>query len=235
MEFMWQGFLEALGLLFRGEPAVYFIAWTSIYVSMSAVLIAGVLALPLALLLATRTFPGRRFLIMLFNTALSLPTVVVGLVVYGLLSRQGPLGFLGLLFTPGAMIIAQSILAFPILVALSVAAIEGLDPRVGMTARSLGASRSQETWAVIREARFALLAAFSTALGRVLTEVGAAIMVGGNIAGSTRTLTTAIALETARGDFSLGISLGIILLMAALAINLLVALLTGKSHVRPHI
>ncbi len=233
MDFIGQGLVEAVRLLLRLDPQVYFIAWTSMYVSLAALTASVLIGLPLVLLLATRNFRGRRTLILGFNTALSLPTVVVGLVIYGLLSRQGPLGFLGMLFTPGAMIVAQTVLAFPIVVALGVAALSGLDARVRPTARSLGASRTQETWTLIKEARWGLLAAFSTAFGRILTEVGAAIMVGGNIAGSTRTLTTAITLETARGNFPLGIALGIILLSAALAVNLAVTLLTGRRHVQP--
>jgi len=233
VEFIGHGLVEAVRLLLRLEPEVYFIAWTSMYVSLTALVVSALAGLPLVLLLATRRFPGRRLLILGFNTALSLPTVVVGLVVYGMLSRLGPLGFLGMLFTPGAMIVAQAILAFPIVVALGVSALAGLDARIRPTARSLGASRSQEIWTLLKEARWGLLAAFSTAFGRILTEVGAAIMVGGNIAGSTRTLTTAITLETARGNFALGIALGIILLTAALAVNLAVTLLTGRRHVQP--
>lgn len=220
MDFFLGGLWRGLELLLGLDPQVYGIAWLSLRVSLTAVLLAGIPALPLGLLIAQKNFPAKKIVVVTLNTLLALPTVVVGLVIYGLLSRQGPLGFMDLLYTPGAMILAQAVLAFPLICALTVAAITTLDQRVMPTALTLGASNAQAAWAVLKEARFALLAALAAGFGRVVTEVGAAIMVGGNIKGYTRTLTTAITLETAQGDFAQGMALGIILLLIALGVNL---------------
>ncbi len=215
-------------LLLAPDPEVYAIAWLSLRVSLSATGLAALLAVPLGALIGLREFKGKRAVTLLFNTFLALPTVVVGLVVYGLLSRQGPLGVLGMLYTPGAMIMAQAVLAFPLLTALTIAAVTTLDRRVEPTMLTLGATRAQAGWAVLAEARMAVLAALAAGFGRVVTEVGAAIMVGGNIRGYTRTFTTAIALETSKGDFALGMALGIILLVVALGVNLLAQLIPGR-------
>ena len=155
------------------------------------------------------------------NTLLALPTVVIGLIVYSLISRRGPLGIFGLLYTPSAMIIGQFILAIPIIIALTHSAVQGIDKRVRNTALTLGATEAQSAWTVIKEARYAVLAAVITGFGRVIAEVGAAMMLGGNIKGSTRVMTTAIALETAKGEFGFAIALGIILLFVAFSINIL--------------
>jgi len=220
LDFFLGGLTKGLGLLAQLDPEVYGIAWLSLRVSLSAVILAALAAVPLGLLIGQREFPGKRFLVVLFNTLLALPTVVVGLVVYGLLSYHGPLGGLGLLYTPGAMVAAQAVLAFPLITALVIAAVTTLDSRVGPTALTLGATRFQAAWAVLKEARFAVLAALAAGFGRVVTEVGAAIMVGGNIRHYTRTFTTAIALETSKGEFAQGMALGFILLVVALAVNL---------------
>ena len=221
MDFLLGGLAQGLELLWRLDPQVMAIAWVSLRVSLAAVAVAGAPAVLLGLVVAQTSFPGKRAVVVTLNTLLALPTVVVGLVVYGLLSRQGPLGFMDMLYTPGAMVLAQAVLAFPLVAALTVAAVSTLDQRVMPTALTLGASRPQAVRAVLSEARFALLAALAAGFGRVVTEVGAAIMVGGNIKGYTRTLTTAIALETATGDFAQGMALGIILLVIALGVNLL--------------
>jgi tungstate transport system permease protein len=221
---LWRGLELLLGL----DHQVYGIAWLSLRVSLTAVLLAGIPAVPLGLLIAQRTFPAKKAVVVILNTLLALPTVVVGLVIYGLLSRQGPLGFIDMLYTPGAMVFAQAILAFPMICALTVAAITTLDARVMPTALTLGATNAQAAWAVLKEARFALLAAMAAGFGRVVTEVGAAIMVGGNIKGYTRTLTTAIALETSQGDFAQGMALGIILLLIALGVNLVSFLMQSR-------
>lgn len=214
------GLARGLRLLLGLDPEVYAIAWLSLRVSLSAVALAALAAVPLGLVIGQRQFPGKRVLVVLFNTLLALPTVVVGLLVYGLLSAQGPLGGLELLYTPGAMVMAQAVLAFPLITALVMAAVATLDSRVAPTALTLGATRAQAAWAVLSEARFAVLAALAAGFGRVITEVGAAIMVGGNIRHYTRTFTTAIALETAKGDFAQGMALGVFLLLVALAVNL---------------
>lgn len=221
MEFIWQGLVKGFGLIIGLDPEVYGIAGLSLAVSLSATLIAALAGAPLGVFIGLKRFAGRRALIVVFNTLLALPTVVVGLLVYGFLSAQGPLGFLDMLYTPGAMVTAQAILAFPIITALTISAVRTLDRRVEPAALTLGAGRVQAVLAVIGEARMAIIAALAAGFGRVLTEVGAAIMVGGNIRHYTRTFTTAIVLETSKGDFALGMALGLILLRAALGVNLL--------------
>ncbi|BEQ14561.1 ABC transporter permease [Desulfoferula mesophila] len=220
MDFFLGGLSRGLGLLVNLDPEVYGIAWLSLRVSFSAVILAALAAVPLGLLIGQKEFLGKRLLVVVFNTLLALPTVVVGLVVYGLLSYHGPLGGLGMLYTPAAMVAAQAVLAFPLITALVIAAVTTLDSRVGPTALTLGATPWQAAWAVLKEARFAVLAALAAGFGRVVTEVGAAIMVGGNIRHYTRTFTTAIALETSKGEFAQGMALGFFLLVVALAVNL---------------
>ena len=229
MDFIFGGLWGGLKLLLQLDPEVYGIAWVSLRVSLLSILFASLLAVPLGLVVGLTEFPGKKPLCTVFNTLMALPTVVVGLLVYGILSNKGLLGFWGLLYTPGAMVVAQSLLAFPLVTALVIAAVTTLDKRVHPTALTLGANRRQAAIAVLMEARFAVLAALCAGFGRVLTEVGAAIMVGGNIKGFTRTLTTAIALETAKGDFAQGMALGVILLVMALGVNLLASQLPGTK------
>ncbi|MBI5142291.1 MAG: ABC transporter permease [Nitrospirae bacterium] len=192
----------------------------SLRVSLSALLIATAAGLPLAALIGFRRFQGRSIVISILNSFMGLPPVVVGLVVYLLLSRSGPLGFMALLYTSSAMIIAQSILAFPIVASLSHAAISEVDPVIAQAARTLGATPAQTAMAVIREARYGIMVAVIAAFGRVMAEVGAILMVGGNIAGFTRVMTTTIVMETDKGNFELALALGIILIALSLLINL---------------
>jgi len=196
----------------------------SLRVSLLATALAALAAVPLGLLVALREFRGKAAVVTAMHTLMALPTVVVGLLLYGLLSRSGPLGFLGLLYTPWAMVAGQLVLALPIITALTYSAVMGVDPRVRRTALTLGASPLQAGLAVLSEGRYGLLAAVAAGFGRVITGVGAAIMLGGNIRGLTRTMTTAITLETSRGEFGLGLALGAILLLVALGVNLLIAL-----------
>jgi tungstate transport system permease protein len=186
------------------------------------------MAIPSALFLALKEFRGKRFLVGLVNTALSIPAVLIGLLVYGLVSRRGPLGTLELLFTPGAMILAQGLLAFPIITALVLAALKGIARDARDLALSLGANRLQLALAVIRQGRFAFLTALIAGFSRVIGETGMTLMVGGNIKGQTRVLTTAISLETMKGNFEIGIALGIVLLLAALTINIVLQWVQGK-------
>ena len=169
--------------------------------------------------LALRRVPGRGLMISLLNTGMGLPPVAVGLFLYLLLSRSGPLGFIGLLYTPAAMVVAQAILAFPIVASLTQAAIAGVDPIIRQAAVTLGATPFQESRAVVREARYAIVAGILAGLGRVMAEVGAILIVGGNIAGYTRVMTTTIALETDKGNFELAIALGIVLLAISFSIT----------------
>lgn len=204
------------------DPEVWGIVGLSFRLAFIAVAAAAALAVPLGLLIAGREFRGKERLITVINTLLSLPTVAIGLFVYLLLSRSGPMGALGLLYTPAAIVIGQTILALPIITALTQAAVAGVDPRVRQTALTLGAGRWQADWAVLAEARAGILAALAAGFGRVISEVGSVVMLGGNIRGYTRTITTTIALETAKGEFGRSALLALILMAAALAANLLV-------------
>ena len=195
-------------------------AWTSLYTSGCSIVIAALLGVPTGLWLGLNRFRGRKLAITLLNTLMALPTVVVGLLLFGLLSRQGPLGPLGLLFTPLAMIAGQTVLAAPIVANLVLAAVTGADQRIINTALTLGASRLQAAIQLLREIRFGVMAAVIAGFGRVIAEVGVAMMLGGNIRNSTRTMTTAIALETSKGEFAFGLALGMILLSVALIVNL---------------
>ena len=222
------GMWQAVMWLISGHASVYLVVWTSLYIVMIALGLATLLGVPLGVLIAVSEFRGKRLVVSLCNTLLSMPTVVVGLTVYAFLSRQGPLGELGLLFTPWAVIIGDVLLALPILVALTIAAVQGTDPRVRETALSLGAGSAQAALAVLSEARFALCAAVVAGFGRVIAEVGAAMMLGGNIRGYTRTMTTAIALETSKGEFALALALGFVLLIVAFVVNGILYYLQGR-------
>jgi tungstate transport system permease protein len=219
MDTILQGFISAFKLIAALDPTLLKIIWLSLQVSGAALLLAVILGLPLGAVLALKRLPLRGLILSLVNTGMGLPPVVVGLFVYLLLSRSGPLGFMELLYTPGAMIIAQFILAFPIVTSLSHTAIVNVNPIIRQAAQVLGANPLQEALTVIREARYGIMTGGIAGLGRVTAEVGAVIMVGGNIAGYTRVMTTTIALETDKGNFDLAIALGIILLGLSLLIN----------------
>jgi len=229
MEFLREGFRRALALLLSGDAEVFGIALLTLKIAVVATVIACGVGLPLGYLLATRRFWGRRAALTAVNTALAFPTVVVGLLLFGLLSRRGPLGGLGWLYTWQAIVVGDVLLALPIAAALSAAAVQGVDPRVRRTAETLGAGRWLTAWTVAREARFALAAVITAAFGQVVAEIGAAMMLGGNIRGSTRTLTTAVALYTAQGDFGLAVALGLVLIAIALVVNVTLQVLQGKG------
>ena len=220
MEYLIGALTEAVKLIVSFDREVLSIAFLSLKVAGTATLLAAILGIPLAYVIATRDFPLRGAVLTIFNTLMALPTVLVGLLGYSFLSRKGPLGFLDLLFTPSGIIIGDLILAFPLVVALTIAAVDSVDERARLTALNLGASGMQVAFTVLMEARYALTAAVINGFGRVIAEVGSAMMLGGNIRGYTRTMTTAIALETSKGDFSVAIALGLLLLGLALSINL---------------
>ena len=226
------GFIGAGKLILTINPELLSIILLSLQVSGSALVIATLLGLPLGAALAWRRVPLRGLVISLINTGMGLPPVVAGLFLYLFLSRSGPLGSLGLLYTPTAMIVVQAILACPIVASLSHAAIVRVDPVVRQAAITLGATPLQEVLTVIREARYGIMAGVMAGLGRVMAEVGAVIIVGGNIAGYTRVMTTTIALETDKGDFELAIALGIILMLISLGINLGLRFLQRAGRVR---
>ena len=229
MEFLGEGFRRALALLLSGDAEVFGIALLTLKIAVVATVIACGVGLPLGYLLATRRFWGRRAALTAVNTALAFPTVVVGLLLFGLLSRHGPLGGLGWLYTWQVIVVGDVLLALPIAAALSAAAVQGVDPRVRRTAETLGAGRWLTAWTVAREARFALAAVITAAFGQVVAEIGAAMMLGGNIRGSTRTLTTAVALYTAQGDFGLAVALGLVLIAIALLVNVTLQVLQGRG------
>lgn len=223
-------FREALGaavdLLLRGDAPVMAAASTSLQVALLATLLATLLGTPLGFVAATRRFRGRRMLDLLLKTLTAFPTVVVGLLVYVLLSRSGPLGFLGLLYTPTAMVMGETLLIAPLMAALTMAVVGGADPRIEETALTLGATPWGAALTVLVELRAGMAAAVATGFGRLISELGVALMVGGNIEGATRTMTTAIALETGKGELALAFALGLVLLMLALAVNGVAALLS---------
>ena len=204
--------------LLSGETAA--ICLTSVKTSALAISAASVTGIPLALWTSSREFRGKPLLVTVFNTLTALPSVFVGVLLYTLLSRSGPLGRLGILYTWPAMSLGQTLLAFPLIVSLTLAALDHTDVRLRKELTVLGLPAWQSGWILVKEARFGVLAAVVAAFGRIFTEVGSALMLGGNIRHATRTMTTAIAMETSKGEFELGLGLGFLLLAVALAINI---------------
>lgn len=220
MEYFVEAFNKAISLMLSFDPELYGIIFLSIRISVIATLISTIIGLPLGAMIGLNRFWGRKALINLTNTFMGMPPVVVGLVVYILLSNQmGLLGPLRLLFTPTAMIIAQVLLATPIVAGLTIVAVQSSDPMIKKTAVSLGANSLQLVWLIIKEARYAIGAAVIAAFGRLTAEVGAVMMVGGNIRFQTRVMTTSIALNKGMGEFQMALALGIILLVISLLIN----------------
>jgi len=213
------GTKQAFWLLLSGDPEVWRITFLSLQISLSATLMSLLIGIPLGTFLALNRFPGRQLVISLVNTGMSLPPVVVGLFVTIFLWRSGPLGFLRLLYTPMAMVLAQVIIAAPIVTGLTLAAIQQLNPKLRLQIVALGASRTQLVWLLLREARLPLLAAVMAGFGGVISEIGASMMVGGNLLGYTRVLTTATVMETGKGNFDVAIALSVILLLLIFAVN----------------
>ena len=217
---IWDGLSQAIELLVSLDPEVMRIAGRSLSIAGTSCLLASLICLPLASLIHFNQFRGKRALISTIQTLFAMPTVLVGLFVLVLLSRAGPLGFFRILFTPYAMVIGQILLISPLLLGFTISALGGVSREIVDTATSLGASRFQTVWLVLKEARYAVLAAVIMGFARAISEVGCAQIVGGNIKGATRVMTTAIALEASKGDIALGMALGIILLFLALIINI---------------
>ena len=233
MELLWSGVVEAVRLLLSGDPAVWEITLLSLQVSVSATALALMVGIPSGALLALSRFPGRGFVVSLVNTGMGLPPVVVGLFVTVMLWRGSVLGFLQLLYTPGAMILAQVVIAFPIVTGLTMAALQSINPRLHLQLIALGASRFQQVALLLREARLPVLAAVMAGFGGVISEVGAVLMVGGNIKGQTRVLTTATVLETRMGNFELAIALGFLLLVLTFAVNLVLTRIQQRTPTWP--
>lgn len=221
MNFLWQALTESIRLILSLDKEVYAIVLRSLRFSFIATLLAVLMGVPIGFLIGSKRFKGRSLIITILNTSMALPTVVVGLIGYSFLSRSAPLGFLSLMFTPRAVILGEFVLSLPIITNLTVAAVQSVDPRAILTAKTLGAGGFQTIWTILMEARFALIAAIIVGYGRAVSEVGSAMMLGGNIRYFTRTMTTAIALETSKGEFGFGLALGFFLMLVVFTVNIL--------------
>jgi tungstate transport system permease protein len=232
MDLILEGILKAFYLLVTFDPEVLGITLLSLQVSGTATFISLLIGISIGTIVALTEFPGRRLVVSLINTGMGLPPVVVGLFVTIFLWRNGPLGFLEILYTPAAMIVAQAIIATPIVMGITLAAIQALPKNLRLQILALGATRFQMVWILVKEARLPLLAGVMAGFGGVISEVGASIMVGGNIKGYSRVLTTATVMETSRGNFDIAIALGIILLLLAYFINLILTHIQQRERPR---
>jgi tungstate transport system permease protein len=230
MEYLVEAFGDSIKLIFSLDREIYGIVGRSLVFSLTATFLASLFGVPIGFLVGTRRFRGKSGLLTVMNTLMALPTVVIGLLAYGFLSRRAPLGFLDLLFSPSAVIIGEFILSLPIIANLTVSAVQAVDPRAILTAKSLGAGRTMTALTILLEARFSLLAAIIAGFGRAISEVGSAMMLGGNIRFYTRTMTTAIALETSKGEFGFGLALGFFLLLMVFSINILLHTLQVRGR-----
>src|SRR5262245_3718577 len=231
MDLVWSGTRQALGLLAGADREIWSILWLSLQVSGSATVISLALGVPAGAALALARFPGRSLLVSAVNTGMGLPPVVVGLFVTLLLWRSGPLGELEILYTPAAIVIAQAVIATPIVTAITLAAVGQVPREFRLQLLGLGASRAQMIWLTLREARLPMLAAIMAGFGGIISEIGASLMVGGNIKGQTRTLTTAMVLETGKGNFEIAIALALLLLVLIFLVNWLLTAIQQR-HAR---
>lgn len=229
MDYLLHGFLQGFVLLFSGDPETYSAIWATVGASTLSMVSSLAIGIPLGFLLGHKNFPTKRIVRTAVDTLLSFPTVVIGLLVYAFLTKHGPLGGTGLLFSIPGVAMGQALLGLPIIIAMTANAVEGLDKRLPLTLVTLGANPRQILWATIMEARFSIMLAAMAAYGRIVSEVGISMMVGGNIKWHTRTITTAIALETGKGEFAVGIALGMVLLSVALLVNILASGLKKKA------
>ncbi|MGD8190656.1 ABC transporter permease [Brevibacillus ginsengisoli] len=225
-----EGLMEAVKLLLHGDSEVLEITLRTLQVAGTSTLISVLLGVPLGTLVALKRFPGRKGVITLINLGMGLPPVAVGLITWLCLARYGPLGNLDLLYTPTAMVIAQALIATPLVAGFSIAAIQSINPKMHLQILALGANRLQYLWLLLREAWLGLLAAVIAGFGGVISEVGASMMVGGNIKGETRVLTTAISLEVSKGSLELATALSVILLLLSLAITAVLTLLQQRRR-----
>ena len=229
MNYFTDAVISASELLLQFDPEIYLIVWTSLKIALIATVFASLIAIPVGVIIAINQFIGKRLLLQLLNTLMAMPTVMIGLIFYGLLSRRGMLGEYGLLYTETAVIIGEASLILPIIINMSVVAVQSADSRLLPTLKSMGATQAQLIMPLLKELRYVILAAVITGFGRAIGEVGAAMMLGGNIHGTTRTMTTAIALETSKGDFELGLALGLVLLIIAFTVNFILQQLSPKN------
>ncbi len=228
MDFILAGFSKAFFLLFSGDAETYNAIFTTLYVTNVSLLASLIIGMPLGFALGYYEFPGKSSVRLTVDTLLSFPTVVIGLMAYALFTTKGPLGDLGLLFSRNGVAIAQTILGLPIIIALTASAIDAMDKRLRTTALTLGANSFQIVKTTLWEVRFAVMLAAATAYGRISSEVGISMMVGGNIKWHTRTITTAITLETGKGQFAEGIALGLVLLVIAFLVNIVLSILRRR-------
>jgi tungstate transport system permease protein len=232
MDLIAEGLRKALHLVLTFDPEVLEITLLSLQVSVSATAISVVVGISAGTAIALGRFPGKRLVVSLVNTGMGLPPVVVGLLTTMFLWRSGPLGALGLLYTPAAIVLAQTVIATPIVMGITIGAVQGLPSSLRLQILALGATRAQLVWMLLREARLPLLAGVMAGFGGVISEVGASMMVGGNIRGSTRVLTTATVMETGRGQFDVAIALSVILLLVTLSVNYLLTLVQQRERPR---
>jgi len=230
LDLIWEGLVQAVRLILSGDREVMSVSLLSLAVSGSATALSLLLGIPVGAALALSRFTGRRAVVSLVNTGMGLPPVVVGLVVTIFLWRNGPFGFLHVLYTPMAIVIAQCIIAAPIVAGLTMAAVQQLNPKLRLQILALGASRWQMVWLLLREAKLPLLAAVMAGFGAVISEVGASMMVGGNILGQTRVLTTATVMETSKGNFGAAMALGVILMLLVYLVNLVLTSVQQRSR-----
>ena len=230
MELIWEGITQAFWLLITGDPEVLRVPLLSLQVSGAATLLSLLVGIPLGTALALSRFPGRQFAVSLVNTGMGMPPVVVGLFVMIMLWRNGPLGVFHLLFSPTAMVIAQLVIAAPMVAGITLAAIGSLNPKLRLQILALGATRWQMLWLLMREARLPLLAAVMAGFGAVISEVGASMMVGGNILGQTRVLTTATVMESSKGNFEVAIALSVILMLMVYGVNLVLTYVQQRQR-----
>lgn len=228
MDFLLGSLGASFKLIASLDPAFAHAVWVSLYVSFWSIIFASILGIPIGLAVGLTEFPMKRTVITALNSLMALPTVLIGLLVYGFISRQGPFGGFGLLFTPSAIIVGDAFLAAPIVANLTLSSVRGANAAILPTAMTLGGDRLQSLLALLSEIRFGMFAAVIAGFGRVVSEVGIAMMLGGNILGYTRTMTTAIALETSKGEFALGVALGIVLMGVAIGVNVLFQFLQRK-------
>ncbi len=229
MDYMSHAFSTAFKLLVMGNEETYSAIFVTLKVSSLSMVFTLLAGVPLGFVLGSKDFPGKRIIRTIVDTFLAIPTVVVGLMVYAFISRKGPLGSMGLLFSLKGIAIGQFILAMPIVISLTATAVESLEEKLTQTLMTLGARRKDLVAGIIWEARFAVISAAITAYGRVISEVGVSMMLGGNIKWHTRTITTAIALETGKGEFALGLALGIVLLAISFAVNIIASIMRRRS------
>ena len=229
MDLIWQGILEASRLLLTGDTQVLTVVALSLRVSLTATIVSLILGVPTGIALGLSSFRGRRFIVSLVNVGMGLPPVVVGLMVAIMLWRSGPFGFLGIMYSPMAIIIAQTSIAFPIVTALTLATIQQLNPKIRLQILALGASRWQMFWILVGEAKLSIVAATIAGFGAVISEVGASMMVGGNILGQTRVLTTATVMETGKGNFEVALALSTILFALAYSVTLALTLIQQRE------